>query len=138
MREDGIGEGRVEKSMPTGRRKVVKTLGPGARAFEREIAGLTDGHFVLRLYVSGMTPRSRRAIGNIKRLCEERLKGRVELQIIDIYQQPGLAKEQQIIAVPTLVKKLPLPLRKLVGDMSDPGRILMVLGVAPAPESEGK
>ncbi len=106
-------------------------LAPSARAFERAIAESPDAHFVLRLYVSGMTPRSRQAIDNIQRLCEEHMAGRYDLEIIDIYQQPALAKDGQIIAAPTLVKKLPLPLRKVVGDMADPGRIMVVLGIAP-------
>ena len=78
-----------------------------------------------------MTPRSRRAIDNIQKLCGEHLAGRYDLEIIDIYQQPELAKEGQVIAAPTLVKKLPLPLRKIIGDMGDPGRIMVVLGIVP-------
>lgn len=116
-------------------------LGPGAQAFEQAISDAArrpDGRFILRLYVSGMTPRSRRAIGNIQKLCEQHLAGRHELQIIDIYQQPGLAKEHQIIAAPTLVKKLPLPLRKVIGDMADPGRVMLVLGIAPASKGGGQ
>lgn len=83
--------------------------------------------YVLRLYITGMTPKSTRAIQNIKKICEENLKGRYELEVIDIYQQPMLAKDEQIIATPTLIKKLPLPLRKLIGDMSDKERILLGL-----------
>ena len=75
--------------------------------------------YVLRLYVAGMTPQSSQAIQNITRICEENLKGRYDLQIIDIYQQPALAKGEQIIAAPTLIKKLPLPLRKFIGNMAD-------------------
>lgn len=105
-------------------------LAPSAAAFEQAIAENADARFVLRLFVSGMTPRSQQAIDNLCRLCQEHLPGRHELEIIDIYQQPGLAKTEQVIAAPTLVKKLPLPLRKVIGDMGDPGRILMVLGVA--------
>jgi circadian clock protein KaiB len=74
---------------------------------------------ILLLYVTGMTPRSTRAIANVRKLCEENLKDRYELKVIDIYQQPHLAKEAQIVATPTLIKKLPLPLRKLIGDMSN-------------------
>jgi circadian clock protein KaiB len=110
---------------------------PAAQAFEQAIAGSPDAHFVLRLYVSGMTPRSRQAIENIRQLCEEHLAGRYDLEIIDIYQQPALAKEGQIIAAPTLVKTLPLPLRKVIGDMGDPGRIMVVLGIAPKNEGKG-
>jgi circadian clock protein KaiB len=106
-------------------------LAPSAQAFEQAIAAAPDARFVLRLYVSGMTPRSRQAIDNIQKLCEEHLAGRCDLEIIDIYQQPELAKEGQVIAAPTLVKKLPLPLRKIIGDMGDPGRIMVVLGIVP-------
>ena len=109
---------------------------PSAEAFEKAIADSPDARFVLSLYVSGMTPRSRLAIDNIRKLCEEYLKGRYELEIIDIYQQPALAKEGQIIAAPTLVKKLPLPLRKVIGDMGDAGRIMVVLGIAPGSSGE--
>ena len=107
-------------------------LGVSAKAFERAVAEHPQGRFVLKLYVSGLTPRSRGAIDNLQKLCEKHLAGRYELEIIDIYQQPGLAKGDQVIAAPTLVKKLPLPLRRVIGDMSDPGRILVVLGVVPA------
>ena len=100
-----------------------------ARRLEAAIAGDSKDRFVLRLYVSGLTARSRRAIENVRQLCEQHLAGRHELQIIDIYQQPELAKDQQLIAAPTLVKKLPLPLRKLVGDMHDSARVLIMLGV---------
>ncbi len=106
-------------------------LGPDADVFNRAIADAPKGFLILRLYVSGMTARSQRAIDQIQQLCAQYLAGRHELQVIDIYQQPELAKEQQIIAAPTLVKKFPLPLRKIVGEMADPGRILLVLGVTP-------
>jgi len=108
-------------------------LGISARAFQRAVAANPRAHFVLKLYVSGMTPRSRRAIDNLQKLCGENLHDGYDLEIIDIYQQPGLAKGAQIVAAPTLVKTLPLPLRRVIGDLSDPGRILLVLGVAPAP-----
>jgi circadian clock protein KaiB len=108
-------------------------LGISAKAFQRAVADHPRAHFVLKLYVSGMTPRSRRAINNLQKLCEEYLLDGYDLEIIDIYQQPGLAKGAQIVAVPTLIKTLPLPLRRVIGDLSDPGRILLVLGVAPAP-----
>ena len=99
------------------------------KAFEDAVAVDPEGRFVLTLYVSGMTPRSRRAIDNIQKLCEEHMAGRYDLKIVDIYQQPGLAKEAQIIAVPTLIKKLPPPLRRLIGDLGDPGRVLVALGL---------
>jgi circadian clock protein KaiB len=83
--------------------------------------------YCLRLYITGTTPKSNRAITNIKRLCEAHLKGRYTLEVIDIYQQPGLARGEQIIAAPTLIKRLPLPLRKFIGDMTDSDRILLGL-----------
>ena len=108
-------------------------LGISAKAFQRAVADNPRAHFVLKLYVSGMTPRSRRAIDNLQKLCKEHLLDGYDLEIIDIYQQPGLAKGAQIVAAPTLVKTLPLPLRRVIGDLSDPGRILRVLGVVPTP-----
>lgn len=95
--------------------------------FEEAIKNPGTEKYVLRLYITGTTPKSTRAIINIKKICEEHLKGRYELEIIDVYQQPTLAKDAQIIAAPTLIKKLPLPLRKLIGDMSDSERILVGL-----------
>ena len=87
--------------------------------------------YVLRLYVAGMTPRSTRAIANIREICEGHLKGRYNLQVIDIYQQPVLAEGDQIIAVPTLIKKLPVPLRRLIGDLSDREQVLIGLDLKP-------
>jgi circadian clock protein KaiB len=83
--------------------------------------------YVLRLYVAGMTPRSQEAIRSVTALCREHLAGRYDLQVVDIYQQPVLAKGEQIIAAPTLIKKLPLPLRKLIGNMADEEKILVGL-----------
>lgn len=98
------------------------------RMFEKALAeSPLEERYVLRLYVTGMTPRSTEAIAVIKALCEERLEGRYDLEVIDIYQHPALAKDEQIIAVPTLVKKLPAPLRKLIGNLSDKERVLLGL-----------
>ena len=83
--------------------------------------------YVLRLYVAGTTSKSLRAVANIKEICESSLKNRYDLEVIDIYQQPVLVKGEQIIAAPTLVKKLPPPLRKFIGDMSNTERILVGL-----------
>ena len=97
-------------------------------AFEKVVAGTpSEERYVLRLYVTGMTQRSTEAFATIKALCEERLHGRYELEVIDIYQHPQLAIDEQIIAVPTLVKKLPAPLRRLVGDLSNEERVLLGL-----------
>jgi circadian clock protein KaiB len=83
--------------------------------------------YVLRLYVAGTSSKSIRAVANIKEICERSLKNRYDLEVIDIYQQPVLVKGEKIIAAPTLVKKLPPPLRKFIGDMSDTERILVGL-----------
>ena len=99
--------------------------------FEKVAAKRELAKHILRLYVTGMTPKSTRAIANVRRLCEKYLEGCYELDVIDIYQQPKLAKGEQIIATPTLIKKLPLPLRKLVGDMSDTGRFLVGIDLKP-------
>jgi circadian clock protein KaiB len=85
--------------------------------------------YMLRLYVTGMTPRSTRAISNVRGICEEFLAGRYQLEIIDVYQQPALIRDEQIFATPTLVKKGPEPERRLIGDMSDRARLLSGLGI---------
>jgi circadian clock protein KaiB len=85
--------------------------------------------YVLRLYVTGATDRSTRAVANIRWFCERHLKGRYDLRVVDIYQQPSLAQDQQIIAAPTLVKSEPPPPRRLVGDFSDRERLVASLGV---------
>ena len=96
-------------------------------AYEQAIDDLKGIQYTLRLYVAGTTPLALRAISNIKTICEEHLQGRYELQVIDLYQQPQLAQGEQIIAAPTLIKKLPLPLRRIIGDMSNEERILVGL-----------
>jgi len=101
-------------------RKVAKKL-------ERSEKGRARERYVLKLYITGMTPRSTKAVMNIRKICEEHLRGRYELEIIDIFQKPVLAKGEQIIAAPTLIRKLPLPLRRFIGDMSDTDRILVGL-----------
>lgn len=94
---------------------------------EKETENNDSQLYTLRLYVTGMTPNSARAISNIKNICEEHLKGRYDLEVIDLYQHPGLAKGEQIIAAPTLIRKLPLPLRRIIGDMSSTERVLVGL-----------
>jgi circadian clock protein KaiB len=99
--------------------------------FEKAAAKRNRAKFVLRLYVTGMTPKSTRAIANVQKICKEHLAGRYELKVIDIYQQLKLAQGEQIIATPTLIKKLPLPLRRLIGDMSDTERFLVGIDLKP-------
>lgn len=83
--------------------------------------------YVLKLYVTGATRRSQKAITNLNSICEEYLQGRYDLQVVDIYQSPVLAKDADILAAPTLVKQLPLPVRRLIGDLSERGRVLVLL-----------
>jgi circadian clock protein KaiB len=90
----------------------------------------------LRLFVSGATPRSRRAIENIKEIGEKRLSGRYDLEVIDAYQQAELARGEQILVLPTLIKSLPGPLRRLVGDLSDEAQVLLGLGLVPEETSQ--
>ncbi|HEU5182817.1 MAG TPA: circadian clock KaiB family protein [Candidatus Polarisedimenticolia bacterium] len=103
-------------------------------AFERLLErGPSQERYVLRLYVTGMTPRSSEAVAAVKSICREHLEGRYELEVIDLYQQPHLAREAQIVAMPTLVKKLPRPLRRLIGDLQDEDRVLAGLNLEPKP-----
>ncbi len=99
------------------------------QALEEALTEPDSQRFFLSLFVAGITPRSLRAIENAEKLCDEYLKDRYELEIVDIYQQPGLAKGAQVIAAPTLVKKRPLPLQRFIGDLSDPEPILIRLAV---------
>lgn len=85
----------------------------------------------LRLFVAGSTIRSRQAIENLRRICKEQLDGKVDLEVVDIYQQPELAERYQVIAAPTLVKLLPLPVRRIIGDLSETGRVLRGLDLIP-------
>ena len=87
--------------------------------------------YVLRLFITGTTSRSARAIANLRRVCERRLHGEYDLEVVDIYQHPAAAKEYQIVAAPTLVKMLPLPLRRIIGDLANEERILAGLDLIP-------
>ncbi len=91
----------------------------------------SDEQYVLKLYITGTTTQSQRALANIKKICDENLEGRYKLEVIDIYQEPKLAKDVQILAAPTLIKSLPLPLRRFIGDLSDEDRVLVGLALHP-------
>lgn len=93
------------------------------------------GGHVLTLYVASLTPRSVAAIRSVKDVCERHLQGRYDLEVIDIYEHPTLARSEQIVAAPTLIKKLPLPLRRLIGDMADEHRVLVGLDLRPKDEA---
>jgi circadian clock protein KaiB len=109
-------------------KKIVKT---SAAEFEKAVSMPNRAKYVLRLYVAGMTPKSTQAIANIQKICEKHLAGRYNLKVIDIYTQPQLAKGEQIIATPTLIKKLPLPLRRFIGDMSNTEKFLVGIDLKP-------
>ena len=113
---------RAKKVGPAGKRK------PGvAEKLERPVSNARQAKYVLRLYVSGSTLKSALAVENIKRICEQHLKDWYDLEVIDIYQQPNLARDEQIVAVPTLIKRFPPPQRRLIGDLSDLKKALVGL-----------
>ena len=103
-----------------------------AQAMDAAMTAHAAQRYVLRLYVTGSTAHSIRAISNIRKICEEHLAGRYDLEVVDISQHPALAEGEQIIAAPTLIKQLPLPLRRFVGDMSRTDRILIGLDLREA------
>jgi circadian clock protein KaiB len=103
-----------------------------SQAFERALRRKqSDERYVLRLYVTGTTPNSTRALQNIRAICEEKLEGRYALEVIDIYQHPELIQREQVVVAPTLVKSLPAPVRRLIGDLSDTERVLVGLDLQP-------
>ena len=85
--------------------------------------------YALRLYITGQTPRSRQSVENLRALCDKYIPGQFDLEVVDIYQQPAMAAAGQIIAAPTLIKSMPLPLRRLVGDFSDQNRVILGLDI---------
>jgi circadian clock protein KaiB len=104
-------------------------IGQTLEEFEKLLVQLAQPRYVFRLFVSGNTPRSTAAIANVRRLCEQYLPSHYELEVIDIYQQPELTKQAQIIAVPTLIKEVPFPRQRFVGDMSCTERIVIGLNL---------
>jgi len=113
------------------RHKIVDST----KSFEEAVSKPSDGHYLLRLYVAGNASRSVQAVANIRAICEEALPGRYDLEVIDIYQQPEYAKPQQIVVAPTLIKELPLPVRKVIGDLSNRERVLVGLDIFRRPIS---
>lgn len=109
---------------------------PSTVAFETAAERAHAQRYVLNLYIAGTTPASSRSVENLRAICEQHLKDRYDLSVIDVFQQPALAKAEQIIAVPTLIKKLPLPLRRVVGDLSNEQRVLAGLGLKPKEHGE--
>jgi circadian clock protein KaiB len=100
--------------------------------FEKVLNDKKETYYILKLYVTGSTPQSARAIDNIRKVCEEHLKAQYSLEVIDLYKQPSLAAGEQIIAAPTLVKQLPLPLRRILGDLSNTEKVLVGLDLKKA------
>jgi circadian clock protein KaiB len=96
-----------------------------------EVTMETDECFQLRLYVAGQTPKSVQAFANLKNICEEHLKGKYTIEVVDLMENPQLARGDQILAIPTLVRKLPPPLRKIIGDLSNTERVLVGLDLRP-------
>ena len=114
--------------MPPKKSSPVRKRKPGlAGELELPDSNSRLEKYVLRLYVSGSTSKSALAVENIKRICEQHLKSRYDLEVVDIYQQPSLARDDQIVAVPTLIKRSPLPLRRLIGDLSDLKKVIFGL-----------
>ena len=102
------------------------------QAVEKALATRPTGKYVLRLFVAGATARSRQAVLRVRQLCEAELKDNCKLEVIDIYQQPHLAKGDQILAIPTVVRKLPKPVRTIIGDLSETDQMLVGLDLRPA------
>lgn len=101
-------------------------------AIERFESALREGgheRYVLRLFVAGLAPSSTQAISRVRQICERHLEGRYDLEIIDVHQQPERVETHDVFAIPTLLKELPLPLRRIIGDLSDEGGVLLALGV---------
>jgi len=103
-----------------------------AKSIKEEKPGQTkNDKWILRLYVAGQTPKARTAFANLKKICEEQLKGKYSIEVIDLLINPHLAGEDQIFALPTLVRKLPVPVRKIIGDLSNTERVLVGLDLLP-------
>lgn len=113
-------------------KKIINEIELSNEKFESALRDSDSKTYILRLYIAGISPKSVRAISNIKNICEEHLKGRYNLEVIDLYKTPQLALGEQIIAAPTLIKKLPLPLRRIIGDMSGTERLLVGLDLRKA------
>ena len=121
----------IRKSNSNGNGKLKNKLRTTTEKFEEALNGkrVRRAEYILRLYVTGSTPRSLKAISNLKRLCDEYLPGAYDLQVVDIYKNPDAARDEQIIAAPTLIKRLPAPLRRFVGDLSNTQKLLIGLDI---------
>ena len=106
---------------------MTRTPRDASADFEKALSDKDRSVYLFRLYVTGTTPKSVQAIASVKKICEKYLQGRFELDVIDIYQKPQLTQKDQIVAIPTLVKELPRPLRRIIGDLSDKEKVLVGL-----------
>jgi circadian clock protein KaiB len=106
-----------------------ENYGEDLAELERLAKEYREGAYKLRLYVTGGSPRSAKAVANVRAICDEHLAGRYDLEVIDLYQHPELAREEQVMAAPTLVRELPEPIRRVVGDMSNEDRVLYSLNI---------
>ncbi len=107
----------------------MSNSGYNSKEFEEATTKARNAKYCLRLYVTGLTPKSTHAIANLRSILDQNLKGQYDLEVIDVYQQPEIADKVDIIAAPTLIKELPLPVRKLIGDMSNKQRVLLGLNI---------
>lgn len=112
------------KSSRKSKPKIPSAAGTRKRAGKKAIT-----RYALRLYITGQTPRSRQSVENLRALCDKYIPGQFDLEVVDIYQQPAMAAAGQVIAAPTLIKSMPLPLRRLVGDFSDQNRVILGLDI---------
>ena len=113
--------------MKTKTKANTKTKAKRIRRHVHKSANMPDDHWALRLYIAGQTVKSVTALNNLKLICEEQLKGKYHIEVIDLVKNPQLARDNQILAVPTLVRKLPLPVRNIIGDLSNTERVLVGL-----------
>ncbi len=112
---------------------MAKKAKSSLEVFAHVLEGVKPTEYILRLYVTGTTLRSTRAIANVKKICEDHLAGQYQIEVIDLLENPTLAQGDQILAIPTLVRKLPEPVRKIIGDLSNTERVLVGLDVVPEP-----
>ncbi len=127
---------KVKSSRKTATKAAKKnSAGSAAKRPRAKSATLAPEVIELRLYVAGQTRKSLIAIANLKRICEEHLQGRYTVEVVDLLQHPQLARGDQILAIPTLVRRLPVPIKKIIGDLSNAERVLVGLDVRPAEAS---
>ena len=118
-------------SSQTVQKKPSRASGPKKEKGETEEKGFEEGYYNMRLYVAGQTPKSLAAFVNLKKICEEHLKGKYSIEIIDLMVNPKLAQGDQILAIPTLIRRLPEPIKRIIGDLSDAERVLVGLDIQP-------